>query len=191
MSTEQTPADPDPADQKTDRAADGPTVRHLPALRREALVPTSDRARLAAILATCSLAGLAGGLALSMVAGAQHAASSMRSPRCHGGAAAAAARPVTWLGVQITDACDADSCDGARIRRVIPGSPADRAGFRPGDVVREFHGDPIRTADELILSVRATRVGTPVDVTITRGAVEAVLAPELAAMPRHIRAQID
>ncbi|KAL6513342.1 putative protease Do-like 14 [Orobanche gracilis] len=32
---------------------------------------------------------------------------------------------------------------------VSPGSPADRAGFRPGDVVVEFGGKPIASIKEL------------------------------------------
>ncbi len=163
-------------------------VRTPPGLRREAILPTSDRARLVAILATCSLAGLSGGLALSMVAGAQQSTASMRQPHRAG---VRAGVPLTWLGLQIVDACSDEACDGARIRRVLPDSPADRAGFRPGDVVLRFDHDHISSADHLIMSVRATRIGTPVDITVRRGATETVLSPRLLAMPAAVRAQID
>jgi S1-C subfamily serine protease len=163
-------------------------VRNLPALRREAIVPSSDRARLAAILATCSLAGLSGGLALSMVAGAQQASASMRASRQ---AAMREQAPLTWLGLQIVDACQDQRCDGARIKRVIPGSPAHRAGFRQGDVVLRFDDDHVGSADELILAVRASSIDTPVDIAVRRGAAETVLQPTLGAMPANIRAQVE
>lgn len=34
-------------------------------------------------------------------------------------------------------------------KKVTPGSPADRAGFRPGDVVIEFEGKPVGTIKEV------------------------------------------
>ncbi|KAL6558048.1 hypothetical protein OROMI_018398 [Orobanche minor] len=36
---------------------------------------------------------------------------------------------------------------------VSPGSPADRAGFRPGDVVVEFGGKPIASIKEVVKGV--------------------------------------
>ena len=34
-------------------------------------------------------------------------------------------------------------------KQVTPGSPADRAGFRPGDIVIEFDGKPIGGVKEV------------------------------------------
>lgn len=34
--------------------------------------------------------------------------------------------------------------------QVSPGSPADRAGFRPGDVLVEFGGEPIESIKEVM-----------------------------------------
>ena len=33
---------------------------------------------------------------------------------------------------------------------MTPGSPADRAGFRPGDVVIEFDGKPVESIKEVV-----------------------------------------
>lgn len=33
--------------------------------------------------------------------------------------------------------------------QVVPGSPADRSGFRPGDVVVEFDGIPVQSINEV------------------------------------------
>lgn len=41
--------------------------------------------------------------------------------------------------------------------QVIPGSPADRAGFKPGDVVVRFDGKPVETIKEAcIISHQST-----------------------------------
>lgn len=50
------------------------------------------------------------------------------------------------------------------VYQVTPGSPADRAGFRPGDVVIEFDGRPVGSIKEvdltpfLLLTCRATNL---------------------------------
>jgi membrane-associated protease RseP (regulator of RpoE activity) len=40
------------------------------------------------------------------------------------------------------------------INQVTPGSPAEQAGFRPGDVVVEFGGKPVESIKEV------TKIGT-------------------------------
>lgn len=37
----------------------------------------------------------------------------------------------------------------ASLKQVTPGSPADRAGFHPGDVVIEFDGHPVESIKEV------------------------------------------
>src|SRR5688500_5152590 len=102
-------------------------------LRREAIVPSSDRGRLAAIVATCSLAGLAGGMALSMLAETQRAARESRGARYH----AVHAGPRTWLGMKVADVKQG-ACTGAEVTELTADGPADRVGFRTGDIILDF-----------------------------------------------------
>ncbi len=167
----------------------------VPQLQREAILPTADRGRLAAIVATCSMAGLAGGMALSMLAEAQRAAASTRSHRGPqlqlAGDFVHADGEVTWLGLQITDADPRGrECRGARVRQVVSGSPAAREGFRRGDLVVSFGGDLVCDADHLIAVVRASAIGATPAVGVGRGAETVVLHPELDEMPDGIRAKI-
>lgn len=156
-------------------------------LRREAIVPSSDRGRLAAIVATCSLAGLAGGMALSMLAETHRAAREMRGgTRYHHRAALG---PTTWLGVDVVTA-DKDRCSGARVKEVAPNGPADRVGFHAGDLIVSYGGDPICGNDHLIDVVRASTIGATPEIEVRRGARELTLQPTLAAMPPGIRAAI-
>ncbi|OVA14846.1 PDZ domain [Macleaya cordata] len=56
---------------------------------------------------------------------------------------------------------------GVLIPMVTPGSPADRAGFRPGDVVIEFDGVPVASIKEIIESM-GDKVGKSLKVVVKR-----------------------
>lgn len=51
--------------------------------------------------------------------------------------------------------------------QVTPGSPAERAGFAPGDVVTEFDGKPVETIKEII-DIMGDKVGVPFKVLVKR-----------------------
>jgi len=156
-------------------------------LRREAIVPSSDRGRLAAIVATCSLAGLAGGMALSMLAETQRAARQMRGgARYH---VRVPDGPAPWLGVSVEDVKKGE-CTGARVSKVVGDGPADRVGFHTGDVVVSYAGDPICGNDHLIEVVHASDVGATPEVVVVRDNVKMTFTPTLAQMPPKIRAAL-
>ncbi|GKV40360.1 hypothetical protein SLEP1_g48015 [Rubroshorea leprosula] len=50
---------------------------------------------------------------------------------------------------------------GVLVAMVTPGSPADRAGFHPGDVVIEFDGKPI-------IEIMSDRIGKAIKVVVKR-----------------------
>lgn len=159
-------------------------------LKRETVVPSSDRGRLAAIVATCSLAGLAGGMALSMIAETHRAAQMTRDPgraRYHHVHRAHGTGPITWLGVTIQDATPT-GCGGALVTRVEPGSPARLGGLENRDLITHFGGDRICDADHLTDVVRASAIGATPSVSVRRGAQEVVLHPTLIDMPASHRA---
>ncbi|QGK68649.1 PDZ domain-containing protein [Allosaccharopolyspora coralli] len=68
----------------------------------------------------------------------------------------------TTLGVQITDARRA----GALVAEVVPGSPAERAGLRQGEVVTKMDDRAIRDADTLVAAVSAETPGAQVTLTV-------------------------
>ncbi|MBO0702042.1 MAG: PDZ domain-containing protein, partial [Candidatus Dormibacteraeota bacterium] len=49
-----------------------------------------------------------------------------------------------------------------------PGSPADRAGLRPGDLIVEVGGRPVRKAGDLQGQMVGAAVGRPVEVEVLR-----------------------
>ncbi|KAL0281724.1 UNVERIFIED_CONTAM: putative protease Do-like 14 [Sesamum radiatum] len=60
-----------------------------------------------------------------------------------------------------------DVSNGVLIPMVTPGSPADRAGFRRGDVVVEFGGKPIGSIKEVI-DIMGDKIGKPFKAVVKR-----------------------
>src|SRR5579884_2488636 len=79
------------------------------------------------------------------------------------------------IGVAIQDltpdlahAMNTSHTTGAVIARVDPGSPAERAGLRSGDLVVAINGVPVRSGTQLRNTIGLTRIGSSVDLTIDR-----------------------
>jgi len=70
---------------------------------------------------------------------------------------------------------------GVLLGGVRPGSPAERAGLRAGDVIVRFAGVTIRALQDLVFALRSHRAGDEVDVTFLRDGtaqtVRALLEP--------------
>lgn len=58
---------------------------------------------------------------------------------------------------------------GAIIVNVLPGSPADRAGLRPGDVIAAVDGRDVRTTRDLLRYLAGKKPGEQVTVRVQRG----------------------
>jgi S1-C subfamily serine protease len=72
---------------------------------------------------------------------------------------------------------------GVRVEAVEPGSPAERAGILPGDVIVAFGGMPLRGIDDLQARLTEREVGVSSPLTVVRG-VEVVT---LDVVPRESR----
>ena len=81
-----------------------------------------------------------------------------------------------WMGVSVRSLDDdlaatygLKEAGGALVSDVTPGSPAEKAGFQPEDVVVEADGRPVKTSGELTNYVASLAPGTAVKVKVLRG----------------------
>lgn len=58
--------------------------------------------------------------------------------------------------------------NGAEVQEVIPGSPAEEAGLRVGDLIREVDGQPVSTRRPLMDLLSSYRPGDTVTLTVER-----------------------
>ncbi|KAF0895256.1 hypothetical protein E2562_008586 [Oryza meyeriana var. granulata] len=104
-----------------------------------------------------------------------------------------------WLGLKMLDlnpmivaqlkersSSFPDVKKGVLVPMVTPGSPAERAGFRPGDVVVEFDGKLVESIKEII-DIMGDKVGVPFKVLVKRAnnvTVSLTVIPEEADSSR-------
>jgi serine protease Do len=75
------------------------------------------------------------------------------------------------------------TADGAIVNQVEEGSPADKAGLKPGDVITQFAGKPVKNADDLAWLASTAGTGKTVDVTVAGRGGARTLHVTLAAAP--------
>ena len=72
---------------------------------------------------------------------------------------------------------------GARITKIVSGSPAEKAGLKVGDVITAFNGKTVRSASALTAAVSASQSGETVTVTVHRGGATKQLNLTLGVQP--------
>jgi thiol-disulfide isomerase/thioredoxin len=96
-----------------------------------------------------------------------------------------------WLGVAMDTAAVKDAARGApegpgegvRVRHVVRGSPADKAGMRSGDVIREIDGAHVKTPDDVTQLVASHDPGEQIEATLARASSTVTLRVALGKRP--------
>ncbi|MBI4638823.1 MAG: Do family serine endopeptidase [Candidatus Rokubacteria bacterium] len=95
-----------------------------------------------------------------------------------------------WLGIVIQDVTDelagsfgVRERQGVLVADVMKGGPAEAGGLKPGDVIVEFGGVPIKEVPDLQRRVAAVTPGAPVAVRVIRDRKPEVLTITLGEMP--------
>jgi S1-C subfamily serine protease len=78
---------------------------------------------------------------------------------------------------------------GAVITKVEPGSPADVAGLKAGDMVAEIAGTPVRDQSHLRTRLGLLWVGDVAELTVIRNGKPAVIRATIADPQPRVRAQ--
>ncbi len=101
---------------------------------------------------------------------------------------ATAAEARAWLGVytqevtdELRDGLDLRGADGVLVARVVPDSPAARAGLRKGDVIVSFAARNVTTPARLSELVGDAREGESVSIIVVRDGERRTLSARLAA----------
>jgi C-terminal processing protease CtpA/Prc len=94
-----------------------------------------------------------------------------------------------WVGIEYDDATA--SGGGYQVKKVIPGSPAAKAGLQPGDVLYALNG--VRLAKDngpaLAKARKEWKPGQSVKYTIKRQGVDREITLTLAPMPADVMAK--
>ena len=95
-----------------------------------------------------------------------------------------------WLGVQIQDVTrqlaesfGMDRPHGALVAKVIPGSPAEKAGIQVGDIIVAFEGRTIETSSELPPIVGMTPVDEKAKIKVIRQGDREELTVKIGLLP--------
>jgi len=93
-----------------------------------------------------------------------------------------------WLGVVIEELTPPVAealglTHGVIVLKVIPGSPADKAGLQPGDIILAVNHHPIKNASELQLLIMETPPGKDVTLTVLRGNKKLTIKVKVGKMP--------
>jgi C-terminal processing protease CtpA/Prc len=91
-----------------------------------------------------------------------------------------------WIGIEMED-----TQRGRIIAAVVPGSPAEQAGVRKGDLMVAFNGVALAEGKEAVYEEmnRSLIPGREITLTVERGAEQHDLAVTLAQIPRQLLAQ--
>jgi serine protease Do len=99
-----------------------------------------------------------------------------------------------WLGVQIQEVTPAlakamglPNDHGAVVADVTNGSPAQKAGIKPGDVIESFNGHDVTRMRDLPLMVADTPVGSEAKLEIWRDKQETAVTVPIAEQPAQLK----
>jgi putative serine protease PepD len=72
---------------------------------------------------------------------------------------------------------------GAKVTKIVAGSPAEKSGLKVGDIVTAFDGHAIKSANDLTAAVSAAKVGEKATVTVRRSGSTQHLSITLGVQP--------
>jgi peroxiredoxin len=88
-----------------------------------------------------------------------------------------------WLGVELEPAGPDEG--GVRIARVVPKSPAEKAGLEAGDLIQRLDSDPVAAPADVVGVVARHRAGARVGVALKRQNADKLAMVTLGAYPEQ------
>ena len=91
----------------------------------------------------------------------------------------------------LADAYNLPRPAGALVSKVLPATPAEKAGVKDGDVITQFNGRDINLASDLPQMVGRAKVGNSYPLTVVREGKVRTLNFEVAALPEDMEAGLQ
>lgn len=88
-----------------------------------------------------------------------------------------------YIGMNVQDAFENGFASGAEITSIEPGSPADKTGLKPGDIITDVNNLPITSAAQLVATIKQTPPGETVEIKFYRGGETQVTQSQLTEKP--------
>jgi putative serine protease PepD len=86
-----------------------------------------------------------------------------------------------YLGVETSDVVDGG--DGAEVQEVVPGGPAERAGIRPGDIIKKVGGVDVKEPADVAAALETRAPGDEVEIEVERGGSTEKIDTKLGKRP--------
>ena len=98
-----------------------------------------------------------------------------------------------WFGVTVQDLTDElakyfglSDKNGALVVGILEGSPAQKAGIKESDIIRQLDNKPINNGRELLNTVGKAEVGQKVNIVVIRDKKELTLEVEIGERPENL-----
>ncbi|GLK69926.1 Do family serine endopeptidase [Ancylobacter dichloromethanicus] len=98
-----------------------------------------------------------------------------------------------YVGVQIqpvsdevAEALDLKQAEGALIAQVQPGTPGEKAGLKPGDVVTAIDGENVKDSREMSREIASKKPGTVVKLSVLRDGKSMTIPVTLEQLPTDV-----
>jgi predicted metalloprotease with PDZ domain len=98
----------------------------------------------------------------------------------------AAMKDKGWIGLDL----DKTDMTSVKVKSIIPGSPASKAGFAVGDIIVAINGASLTDKEALMKAKGDWAIGQSVSYTIKRKDAERTLTAKLDRMPEDVFAQM-
>ncbi len=93
---------------------------------------------------------------------------------------------IQTLSPDLAKAFEIDDASGALVSEVVAGSPGDKAGLQPGDIIVQYDGRKVDDSAHLRLMASQTAPGTEVELNIVRKGTGRTLNVTLGELPENL-----